>query len=242
MLNKGEKNMKSKSLKILLAGLLMGVGAFAMTACQTTEHTAVVPTQECSVKILTEGDPTSPKKYAEVVIGVANPTVYNVKQIEITWQAYDGLDPLGSPSTDQLDVFVGHGVGGYVAYRLNVDPAGPYRTATSVTIKEARVTKYQTLFETYMAPFIISFVLVGFSLVFFAFEIFRGGLTKEYLANRMREKLASYLIILALCILICLIPLMFSSWVTTLILVGGFVASFVLCGVMALIRLAFVKE
>lgn len=231
--------MKRKSFKALFAGLLMAIGAVAMTGCQTADHSAVVPTQECKVQILTDG---TGNKFAEVVLGIANPSIYNVTQVEITWQAYEDTTPIGEPQTDPLNVYVGHGVGGYVKYRLDVDPAGPYSDVTMVHITKTNVSKYQSLFETYMAPFIIMFVVVGLSLCFFAFEIFRKGLTAEYLANRMREKLASYLTILALTILICLIPLMFSSWVTTLILVGGFLVSFLLCGLMALIRMAFAKK
>lgn len=234
--------MKKKSLKVLLAGLLMGIGAFALSGCQTTDYSAVVPTQECKVTIMQ--DQGTGNKYAEVVLGIANPTIYNVTEISVTWAAYeeDSDTPITAPSTDAIGVYVSHGVGGYVAYRLNIDPHGPYKDAASVKISKAEATKYMSLFDTYMAPFIISFVLVGFSLIFFAFEIFRGGLTAEYLRTRMKEKLASYLTILALTILICLIPLMFSSWVTTVILVCGFAASFLLCGLMALIRMAFIKK
>ena len=233
--------MKKKSLKVLLAGLFIGISAFALAGCQTTGHNAVIPPDGCEVRVV--ADQATGKKTAVVTLGIANPTIYNITEVELSYDCYK--NGVGAPvytGSDKINVFVSHGVGGYISYTLSEDRYPGLASIDYVTFSENKVTKYQTLFETYMAPFIISFVLVGFSLIFFAFEIFRGGLTAEYLRARMKEKLASYLTILALTLLICLIPLMFSSWVTTIILICGFAASFLLCGLMSLLRMAFIKK
>lgn len=228
---------KHRFTKFLLSILLLG-GVFGLSSCQSAEHNATVPVNQCEVKVFKEEGKEDKK--AIVTIGVYNNTIYNVKQIEVTYNIYDeAKKPLVTGGVETYDVFVRHGVAGYISYSVPVDKT---TGAAYAEITAGRVTQYYSLWDTYVAPFIIMIVLGGLALIFAAVDIFRDTWNKESVKELLSEKLSLYLVIFGLTILICLIPLMFSSWVVSLILIGGFVAVALLTALMAGIKLALINK
>lgn len=239
-MQKGENKMKKGLLSKLAVGFVALFGVFAVASCEQANHSASVPTDKCEVKVV--ADASTGKRTAVVTLGIANPTIYNIYQVELTYDCYE----LGSTTpiytgTDKVDVFVRHGVGGYLSYTLTENQYPGLSAVDSVRIRETTVSGYYSLWDTYMPGFVSMFVIVGIALVFVCVDLFRAGWTKELLKERMRERVASTAVILALVLLICLVPLLFSNWVTTLILVGGFVGFAVLAGILTLIRSSFLK-
>ena len=235
--------MKSKKLSRILAGLLAFGGIVLMAGCQSADKSqAYTPANETTVTIYTEASTGS--KRGTATIGIANNTIYNVDEVKVTYTVYDdGGQVIGDEGrTTLLPTYVQHGVAGYITYIFDATSVGPDAAAATVKVTKVEVTHFQSLWDSYIVGWIMAIVIVGISLIFSAFEIFRSGWTKESLAQFMREKTASALITLGLVALICLIPLMFSSWVTTLILVGSFAASVVCAGLMTIIKVATIKK
>ena len=228
---------KHRFAKFLLSVLLLG-GVFGLSACESASKTATMPTEQCEVKVI-EDSQTHDKK-AVVTLCVTNNTIYNVKQVSVEYTVYEGTKVLYE-GNDPVDLYVRHGVAGYITYSLPIKDKG-LQTATSVIITHPEVTDYFSFWDTYVVPFVVMFVVAGIALLFAAIDIFTKQWTKEGLREMLREKLSLYLIIFAMTILICLIPLMFSNWVVTLILVGGFVGVALLTGVMTAIKVAISKK
>ena len=88
---------------------------------------------------------------------------------------------------------------------------------------------------------IVGICLASISILLFAIELFRKGLSKVELKEMFNAHIFSELTILGLVLVICLIPLIFSSWVTTVILLGAFVASILVAGLLTLIRMSTAK-
>lgn len=226
---------KHRFAKFLLSVLLLG-GVFGLSACESASKTATMPTEQCEVKVIEDSN-THDKK-AVVTLCVSNNTIYNVKQVSVAYIVYAGTEEIYK-GEDPVDLYVRHGVAGYVTYSF---PVKELKTATSVKITRTEVTDYFSFWDTYVVPFVVMFVVAGIALLFAAIDIFTKQWTKEGLKEMLREKLSLYLIIFAMTILICLIPLMFSNWVVTLILVGGFVGVALLTGVMTAIKVAISKN
>lgn len=227
---------KHRFTKFLLALLLLG-GATGLASCASSGYDARIPTSECNVTVTENAD--THKKTAVVTLGIENNTIYDVKAAEITYDVYANSIRLNTePITDRVEVYVRHGVAGYLTYTV---PIEQYQMITSVKITGATVTEYRSFWDTYVVPFVVMFVVSGLALVFAAIDIFTHQWSKESLRQMLSEKLSLYLIIFAMTILICLIPLMFSNWVVTLILVGGFAGVALLTGIMTAIRVATIK-
>lgn len=228
---------KHRFAKFLLSMLLLG-GAFGLSACESADHNATVPTEQCEVRVIE--DSVTHEKTAVVTLGIYNNTIYNVKQVEFTWKAYFNDVPVpGGEGTQKVDIFVRHGVAGYLSYTVKVEKGV---TANYVKITSSRVSGYYSFWETYVTPFVVMFILAGLALIFAAVDIFRNDISKEELKETLSEKLSLYLVIFGLTILICLIPLMFSNWVVTLILIGGFVGVAALTAAMFGIKAAVLKK
>jgi len=228
--------MKHKIRKFFLALVMLG-GVVGLGACQKASHTARIPANDCEVRVVS--DPQG-KRTAVVTLALVNDTIYNVEGAKLIYNVYDSFGaPIATNQEANLNIFIRHGVAGYLSYTYNVEPG---IDASYVKITDTKITKYSSLFETYLAPFVVMFTLAFFALLFFAIDLFRGGLTKEGVKELLRERILSSVVILCLALLICLIPLMFSSWVVTLILLGGFVGTGLLCGLLTLIRLAAMKH
>lgn len=231
--------MKNRFKKLFL-GLLLIAGVAGLSSCQSAERNATIPTTECEVRIVE--DAHSGKRTAVITLGIVNNTIYNVLEEQLTYTVYNDDMPLPGyiDITETVKFPIRHGAQGYISYTYELPPEAP--ECDYVKITKTSISKYATLFQTYAVPFVIMFVFAGIAIVFFAIDLFRGGLTKESIKERFKERIASSVTIMALLLIIFLIPLMFSSWVTTLILVGGFVGTGVVCGLLTLLRLAFNKD
>lgn len=236
--------MKKRSFlkKLLLAFTALG-GVAAMASCQTTDHNANIPVEKCSVNVLTTADGKT--KQAQVVIAVQNPTIYNTKAVAFTYQCYDiEGKSVGDPEVVNFDIGIRHGAAGYFGYTYNasVEANPEVAKVAKVAITEAHISDYYNLWETYMPAFIAMIVIAALSIGFFSFELFRPGHTKATLKELFAEHLASEFTVLGLVLIICLIPLIFSSWVTTVILLGGFGGSLLLTGLLTLIRINLARD
>lgn len=229
--------MKKSLFKKIMIALTAFAGVFVMASCQTTEHNATVPTQYSSVEVYTDG---AGKKVATVTLAVNNPTIYNTTEITFTYQALDATDVKVGEETVVLPVGIRHGAAGAFSYAYQAKE-GEADNVTKVKITEAHISGYQTAWQTYMPAFIVAITLAALSVLFFGIELFRKGITKEQAKEMLSEHIASEMTILGLVLVICLIPLIFSSWVTTVILLGGFVGALVIAGLLTLIRMRFAK-
>lgn len=229
--------MKKSFLKKIMIALTAFAGVFVMASCQTTEHKATVPTQYSSIEVYTD---QAGKKVATVTLAVNNPTIYNTTEITFTYEALDATDAKIGEETVVLPIGVRHGVSGAFSYAYQAKE-GEADNVAKVRITEAHISGYQTAWQTYMPAFIVAITLAALSVLFFGIELFRRGITRESAKELFAEHLASEMTVLGLVLVICLIPLIFSSWVTTVILLGGFVGAVILAGLLTLIRMRFAK-
>lgn len=242
--------MKRKTLSKLLVGLLAFGGVFAMASCESTNKAdASIPATQTKVEVTETSSGGDKQKFASVYLVIYNNTIYDIKGEMFT---YDICDKTGAPIEDLSDIqertygYIRHGVNGAVAYTVKFDKTNPtvllhFDEIGSVHIKDITITEFANVWDTYIAAWIVGICIVGFSVIFFAFDIFRAGWTKDALEARMKEKIASTIVFLLIFLIICMIPLMFASWVPTLILLGAFAGSIVLCGIMTGIKKLTVK-
>ncbi|MCQ2796811.1 MAG: hypothetical protein MJ213_05920, partial [Bacilli bacterium] len=101
---------------------------------------------------------------------------------------------------------------------------------------EANVTQLTNVWETYMIWWILMIVISGISLISYSVTIFAKGLSADDLTKIMKQHNASTMITLMFVLIICLFPLMFSGWMVTVILLGGFLADIILAGALTAIR------
>ena len=236
--------MKKSFFKKLMVALTAFGGMFVMASCQTTAQNANVPIEYCSVAVLEEPSATvsgAKDKIAVVTLAVQNPTIYNTTEITFKYQTEDvNHQAIGNEETVVLPIGIRHGVAGAFSYTYRAK-AGEADDVQFVKITEAHISGYQTAWQTYMPAFIVAICLASLSVLFYGIEIFRKGLSKENAKEMFAEHLASEMTVLGLVLIICLIPLIFSSWVTTVVLLGGFVGAVVLSGLLTLIRIRFAK-
>jgi len=226
--------MKKSFFKKLMITLAAFSGVFVMSSCQRADHSATIPVEHCEVTVFK--DESTGKKVATVTLAVNNPTIYNTKEITFKYEARDEYGVVIGSDTVVLPIGIRHGVAGSFTYAYTAKD-GEADQVRTVKITEAKISGYQTLWETYMASFLIAIILASLSIIFFGFELFRRGLSKQDLKDLFAQHMVSEFAILGLVLLICLIPLIFSSWVTTVILLGGFAASMLATGIMSLIRI-----
>ena len=225
--------MKKSFLKKIMIAFTAFAGVFVMASCQTTDHNATVPTQYSSVEVYTNSDG---KKVATVTLAVNNPTIYNTTEITFKYDALDATNNVIGSEEVTLPVGIRHGVAGAFAYAYTAKE-GEAENVAKVKITEAHISGYQTVWQTYMPAFICAIVLASMSVLFFAIELFARKRSKAELKEMFAEHMASEVTILGLVLIICLIPLIFSSWVTTVVLLGAFVASIVVNGLLTLIKM-----
>lgn len=231
--------MKKSFLKKILIALIAFTGVFVMASCQTSEHNASVPTEYCSVAVVEEAGTAN--KIAVVTLAVKNPTIYNTSEITFKYQCEDiNHNKVGNEEQVVLKVGIRHGAAGAFSYTYQAKP-GEADSVAFVKITEAHISEYKTLWQTYMAAFIAAICIAGLSILFFAIELFARGISKEEAREMFREHMASEFTVLGLVLIICLIPLIFSSWVTTVVLLGAFGASIVVAGLLTLLKMRFSK-
>ncbi|MBQ0009131.1 MAG: hypothetical protein KBS97_02530 [Firmicutes bacterium] len=236
--------MKKSFLKKLMIALTAFTGVFVMASCQSgSKSDAKIPTQESSVKIVEQTIDGKLEKFADVVLCIDNNTIYNIDQASFSYIVHfnDGKEEVvENELTAKGETIVRHGVRGYLGYRLRLTDT-EYAAAEKVTITKVEVVGFRSLWETYMPAFIAAIVLGSLSILFFAFELFGRKHSKEELKEMFKEHMASEFTILALVLVICLIPLIFSSWVTTVVLLGTFVVSILVNGLLTLLKMTTAK-
>lgn len=209
---------------------------FTLASCEKASKSARVPSDKCEVRLIE--DAATHDKTALVTLGIINDSIYNVNQVTFMYDVYDDESRIAQDQPAVVDLYIRHGVSGYLSYTVKVDKDSP---ATHVKITSTAVTGYWSFWDTYRVPFIVMFTIVGIALLVFGVEVFKGGITKESVKEALRERLYTSIVIFAMTLLLCLVPLMFSNWVVTCILLGGFIGAGLLCGVMTLIRMATLK-
>lgn len=228
--------MKKSFLKKILLAFTAFTGIFVMASCQSTSHDASVPSDKCLVEVYEKDG----QKTAVVQIAVVNPTIYNTKGIQFTYEALDENDAVIGSEKVELPIGIRHGAAGVFAYSYTAKP-GEADNVKKVRITDSSITSYESLWSTYMPAFIVAITLAVLSVLFFGIELFRRGITREAAKAMFAEHIASEITVLGLVLVICLIPLIFSSWVTTVILLGGFASAIVASGLLTLIRMRYAK-
>ncbi len=184
-------------------------------------------------------------KRLRLVICVENPTIYNAVEFAIDYACYDEYDnPIegtpeepGSVKDYRIPMGVAHGVRGFVYSEFDT-----FDNLGKVVLENAKCTKYLSVWDTYLAWWIIMICVVGVATIFYSANLFARGLTADDLKRMFAENVASSLVVLGLCLIIAIIPLIFSSWVVTVIILGGYVGFLVLSGGMTAIRLSLAKK
>ena len=232
--------MKKSFLKKIMIALTAFTGVFVMASCQSANQSdARIPTQQSSVQIVEQTIDGKNEKFADVVLCIENNTIYNIDQASFSYTVHfnDGTEEVVKDElTAKGETIVRHGARGYLAYRLKLTNT-PYANAEKVTITEVKVVGFRSVWETYMPAFICAIVLASMSVLFFCIELFARKRSKAELKEMFAEHMASEITILGLVLIICLIPLIFSSWVTTVVLLSAFVASIVVNGLLTLIKM-----
>lgn len=237
--------MKKSILQKIMIAFAAFAGVFAMASCQSANQSdAKIPTQESSVRIVEEKVDGKTEKYADVILCIDNNTIYNIDQASFSYVIHfnDGTpdEVVENELTEKGAAILKHGVRGYLGYRLRLTNTD-YANAEKITITKVDIVGFQSLWQTYIVPFIAMICVAGLSILFFAIELFRKGITKETAKEMFKEHLASEMTVLGLILIICFIPLIFSSWVTTVILLGGFVGALLVTGLLTLIKTSFSK-
>jgi len=212
--------MKKGFLKKILAAILLSFTVCGLASCQTADKTATIVVERSAVEIFTKESQPG-KKYFRTTVGVTNPTIYNVYGFEVYYQAYNSEGAkIGGEEEVYLQIGVYHGQSGYVYYEGECAS----NLVSQVKITRAGEATYASLWDSYVVPFVIAIICVAFAILFFAIDLFRKKLTFAEVRELLAAKIASSLIVLLLLAIICIIPLLFSSWVVTLIIVGAYLA------------------
>lgn len=234
--------MKKSFLKKIFVALTAFTGVFVMASCQSANQAdAKIP--ESSVQIIEQKINDKEEKFADVVLGIDNNTIYNVDQASFSYviEFNDGrTEVVTNELTAKGETIIRHGAKGYLAYRLRLTDT-EYANASKVTITDVKIVGFRSLWETYMPAFIAAIILGSMSILFFAIELFARNRSKDELKEMFREHMFSEFAILGLVLVICLIPLIFSSWVTTVTLLGTFVASILVNGLLTLLKMTTAK-
>ena len=231
--------MKKNFWKKLLAILGLGVAVFSMSACQSVEHNARVVPGQSEVKVAY--DVGTGKFYADILIAVENPSIFDAKKFELSWEAYNSegtLLPDLSGKIESREVRIAHGAYGYVVDKVDdIDPS-----VASIKVTGGPALAYYNVWETYLAWWIIAITVVSISLICYCATIFTKGLTREDMVNIFKENLANSIVFMLLLLIICLVPLMFSNWVVTCILLGSYASFLLLSGGVTLLRTSTAKN
>lgn len=239
--------MKKGFFKKLLAGLLLAIGAFSLAGCETTEKTAEIKVNGSSYEISEVTQDSKKVKKLRLILLVENPTIYNATEFAISYQCFDtegnAIPATSDPETSgswtdyPIKMGVAHGVKGYVYAEFET-----FDNLGKVTLSNGKCTKYANIWDTYLVWWILAIVVAGVASVFYSVDLFARGLTAEELKQKFADNVGSSLVILALLLLICLIPLLFSSWVVTLIILGGYVGFLLVSGTATAVRIAIANK
>lgn len=227
--------MKKNFFKKLVCLLGLGMAVCTLGACQTVEKNAYVAEQSISGVTIVSDSANPNIRYAQATIAFVNPSIYDVKMFQIGYDMTfdDGRVLTG---TQSLPCRLKHGVAAATVLQWRTEDNCKSIKLDSNTFK---ATEYASIWETYLGWFIAVITLNVIGLLFFGVAMFKKNLTKEMIQENFRDHVANWLFISAAVLIICLFPLIFSSWVSTLILLGGCLAFFLLMVILTAVRLQF---
>lgn len=239
--------MKKGFLKKLAICLSLGLGVMTLAACQSTNQTdAKIGVTEFNIVQTSDG-----KYHAQGGIVLANNTIYNVKAWNVTYTLIEEEDKL-LPSKEQKTIketfydepgYVFHGQGGAII--IDKDLTGLYDDGykpISLRCEGGVATQFDNLWNSYLGWWIAAIVIVGVALIFFAAELFGKHLSKNQIVDLFKGHVASSCVFAMFMLIICLFPLIFGAWFSTIILLIALAGSFVGGGALALIAFAAAKE
>lgn len=230
--------MKNGFFKKILLGATCLLGVLTMASCQSTsasEAKFIKEQSTCEIIHVNQGETR-----VRVSLAVINNTIYDIKGGEVQFRVTHG-ESSKSEETPFFKIenysgfYIPHGVAGYIGSEITPDQT-KYGDITRVEVAAANVTQLTDVWETYMVWWILMIVLSGISLISYSITIFAKGLSADDLAKIMKQHNASTMITLMFVLIICLFPLMFSGWMVTVILLGGFLADIILAGALTAIR------
>jgi len=224
-----------KFLKKLFAVLLLGIGAATMCACQTADHTAKIDPSQTTMKFVYVEEGGKPVRYCEVYnLVYANPTIYAVKQFHYIVTGYSLPDWGGQivgVVDDYENVYIPNGCALITSFRFKVEND----SVQSFKLENCEASIYASVWDTYLGWWIATIVLLAIGLIAHLCRIFSSS-NPEEIKGTFRDTIAMQLVVLALIAIICIVPLIFSSWVVTCILAGGYLSFLVVAGLTTLIR------
>ncbi|MCQ2787037.1 MAG: hypothetical protein MJ199_01390, partial [Bacilli bacterium] len=233
--------MKNGFFKKILLGATCLLGVLTMASCQSTSTSEAKFIKEQSnceiIKVGSEGTTI----HVRVSLAVVNNTIYDIKGGMFSFDVTHGsgesktVETVGPYEVDS-NFYIPHGGAGYIVDELVPQDQEKYLDVTNVVFSKAEVTKLTDVWETYMVWWILMIVISGISLISYSITIFAKGLSADDLAKIMKQHNASTMITLMFVLIICLFPLMFSGWMVTVILLGGFLADIILAGALTAIR------
>ena len=248
--------MKKGFLKKLAICLSLGLGVMTLAACQSTDQNqaAVVPQQTvCNLISKREavGDQVVDVLYVQAGIAIANNTIYDAKtwyiSYEITYKIGESAPSVYKDDSPERALYVVHGAAGYLGIEAKLDDElqpyiHPNVTVASVKITGGKAVTFANLWESYIGWWIAAIVIVGVALIFFAAELFGKHLSKNQIVDLFKGHVTSSCVFAMFMLIICLFPLIFGAWFSTIILLIALAGSFVGGGALALIAFAAAKE
>jgi len=218
--------------KKLCALFAIGFAAFALGSCASVNHDATIKIKEYTIITTQAGD-----KMVQGCLEVYNNTIYNTKKISYKVIGYNKTgDIVETISEENVDFAVRHGTAGAMFFqdKINHDIAS--------FEGEGMFTEYYNVWETYLGMWVAGIILVAISVTIYTVSICRSGLRRGELGQMMKDKVATLSFVFLFTLIICMFPLIYGSWVSTLILVGSFVSAGVLCLGVTGIRAATIKD
>lgn len=247
--------MKKGFLKKLAICLSLGLGVMTMAACQSTDQSqAKVDPKQCAVNLVVKqeivGTEVKPVYYAQGMIALLNNTIYDAKTWTLDYSIYYAIGgetkaPVSITSEETtLYVVHGQGVGWFFDIKLDdaIQPyAHPELTLVKITVDGGTPVKFANLWESYIGWWVAAIVIVGVALIFFAASLFGKHLSKNEVADLFKGHVASSVVFSLFMLIICLFPLIFGAWFSTIILLLALAGSFVGGGALALIAFGLAK-
>lgn len=219
--------MKKNIFTKIMAFFSIAFGAFALSSCQSVNaKEAVVIIEQPEVKIYVETTAAGSKRYGMSTVKVKNNTIYDVIDWTFTITVTDNDDVKKTTSSVEI-MPIGHGAQGYITFLEEI-----VYNVQSVTIDSIVMNSYRNVWQTYLGWWIVGFVIIGVSLAFFSVELFSGHVTKEDATAMFKEHVASMSFAFLFAFVLCLFPLFFGSWVSSLILIGSMLASILVAGLL----------
>lgn len=231
--------MKQSFWKKILVFCGLGIGCLGLCACQTTsKDTPVIDKDLSTFQVMTAEDG---KKYPRIKLIVNNTTIYDTKEFKVdVLVTYNDETPQETKSYTS-PLIIGHGASGGILFSPTSEDYRLPDNTKSISFEKFTPTFFG-VWETYLAWWIVAIVIVGISLIGNLIAVSKKNITIQDLRNIYASKLASSVSISIFILIICLFPLIFGSWVASLILLGALLSTVVVTGIVTWIRGLFIKK